>query len=511
LKLNWFDRITMPLAPKWTLARMKARHYEAAQATRRTSGWHRNTGDANATTSRSIIELRLHARDLCRNNAHAKKAQHVIANNVAGWGLVPKADGPDREQNVIATAKWKAWAGSTECDSEGGMKFAGIQHLTMKSVVESGEILIRRRFRRPEDGLAIPLQLQMLESDFIDSGKDGMKGPAGGQIIQGVEFDMIGRRVAYWLFEAHPGSGLLTTGQSKRVPAAEIIHVFHKLRPGQVRGVSWFAPVIVPLKDFDEFEDGTLMRQKVAAMFAAFVTDTDGTGSAIGEQDESDPLIESFEPGMVVQLPDGKSVTFANPPATPDDKFTERTLRRIAAGLGVTYEDLTGDYSQSNFSSARMARLSHWGNVHDWRENMLIPLLCDQVWRWAMEAAAIAGMISEPMPADWTAPPMPMIEPDKEGLAYSRLVRNGTMTYSQMIREQGGDPEAHLDEYQADQKMLDDRKIQLDSDVRAVSAAGLTQVRVGLGGGKPTGEKDEADRAADEFLERTILELEADS
>ncbi len=507
MKLNWFDRLMLPLAPQWTLGRVRSRaavelvvrHYEAAQASRRTSGWHRNSGDVNSGMARAGIELRMHARDLTRNNAWARRAQHVIANNVAGWGLVPKANGDKRDRNLEATALFNKWANSTLCESEGRHTFAGIQHLVMKSVPESGEILIRRRWRRPEDGLPIPMQIQILEGDYIDSGKDGLKGVAGGPIIQGVEFDMIGRRAAYWLFDAHPGSGL-ASGISRRVPATEIAHVLYSERPGQVRGISWFAPAIVPLKDFDEFEDASLMRQKIAACFAAFVTDNDGQGTAIGEQSTTDPLVETLEPGMVVQLPEGKQVTFGNPPNTTDDKFTERTLRRIAAALGVTYEDMTGDYSQSNFSSARMARLSHWGNVHDWRENMLIPLLCDQVWAWAMEAAVFASLIPEAMPAQWTAPPMPMIEPDKEGLAYSRLVRNGTMTYSQMIREQGGDPEAHLDEYASDQKMLDERKILLDSDVRAVSAAGLTQVRVGAGGDAPP-PVDPADR---EFTERAL-------
>ncbi len=513
MKVTLFDRILSAVAPKWALSRVRnraaidvfKRHYEAAQPSRRTTGWHRNLGDVNSGMARAGIELRTHARDLIRNNAWARKAQKVIANNSVGWGLVPKANGEDRERNLEATALWKKWANSTECDSEGRYTLAGIQHLAMKSIAESGEVLIRRRTRRPVDDLTIPLQLQMLEADYLDSGKDGMKGPAGGQIIQGVEFDMIGRRVAYWLFDAHPGSGF-SSGISRRIPASEILHIFYAERVGQVRGISWYAPVIAPLKDFDEFEDASLMRQKIAACFAAFVSDQDGSGTAIGEQSAANPLVETLEPGMIVQLPDGKQVTFGNPPNTVDDKFTERTLRRIAAGLGVTYEDMTGDYSQSNFSSARMARLAHWGNVHDWRENMIIPLLCDGVWAWAMEAAVLAGEIPEAMPAEWTAPPMPMIEPDKEGLAYSRLVRNGVMTWSDMIREQGGDPEAHLDEYANDMKMIDDRKIKLDSDVRAVSAAGLTQERVGLAGGRPPGEKD-AEREADERMLGAITDI----
>ena len=145
-----------------------------------------------------------------------------------------------------------------------------------------------------------------------------------------------------------------------------------------------------------------------------------------------------MEPGMIANLPVGKDVKFGNPPTVTDSKFADRNLRKIAAGLGVSYEDLTGDYSQVNFSSARMSRLAHWANVRDWQWNMLVPQLCDGVWAWAMEAAQIEGLVGAELPtAEWTTPPMPMIEPDKEGLAYQRLVRNGVMTHDAMVREQG--------------------------------------------------------------------------
>jgi capsid protein len=42
-------------------------------------------------------------------------------------------------------------------------------------------------------------------------------------------------------------------------------HIFKVKRAGQARGPSWFGPVILRMKDLDEFEDATLMKQKVAA------------------------------------------------------------------------------------------------------------------------------------------------------------------------------------------------------------------------------------------------------
>jgi lambda family phage portal protein len=498
--LTTFDRLTLAIAPRWTLQRVRARvaaaqlarHFEAAQPGRRTSGWTRNRGDANAVAGVALAELRLHARDLIRNNGWARRAQRVIANNTAGWGIVPRPKGPSAAR---AKELWDAWADSPQCESGGRLTFYAIQALAMRCIPEAGEILIRRRLRRPEDGLPVPLQLQVLEPDHLDTAKDLPTSAAGGPIIQGVEFDLIGRRAAYWIFPEHPG-GSRSTGVSQRIPATEILHVYFPDRANQVRGLSWFGAAIVPLKDLDEYEDAELLRQKIAACFAAFVTDVDGAGGALGEQDPDDELIETFEPGMILQLPPGKQVTTANPPTVVESSFTTRNLRRIAAALGVTYEDLTGDYSQVNYSSARMGRLAHWANVYDWQYNMLIPQLCMGVWQWFVEAAALSGALPDGGTADWTTPPMPMLDPGQEGKAYRDLIRSGIRTFSEVIREQGGDPVQHMDEIAEDNKMADERGIKLDSDPRRMSAAGLTQERVGLAG--KASKKDEADPEAED-------------
>lgn len=501
--MNAFDKFTAAFAPRWTLDRVRARaaltvtrNYDAAQPGRRTSGWTRNRGDVNALLQVAGAELRNHARDLLRNNGYTRRAQNVIANNVVGWGIVPKTLDPE------AAALWRAWADTTECDSEGRHTFAGLQSLVIRSLVSDGEVLIRRRPRRPDDGLSIPLQLEVIEIDQLDTSKTEPVGPSGGRIEMGVEFDLLGRRSAYWIFSDHPGNASGgVVGVSKRIPASEIAHVFQTERPKQARGASWLATAIVPLKDLDEYEDAELVKQKIAACFAAFVTDPDGSASPIAALESgttnSGAQVESFEPGMISHLPPGKAVTMANPPGVTNDAFTIRNLRKIAAGLGVTYEDLTGDYSQVNFSSARMGRIVHQAYVRNWQSTVMIPQFCGAVWRWAMSAAAQAGDLGVVPLAEWTAPPLPMIEPDKEGLAYSRLVRNGVMTFSEMVREQGGDPDAHFAEYAADQKRLDSLGIRLDSDVRAVSQAGLTQERVGLA--KPATPGASEEKNSDDF------------
>lgn len=495
-RVSWWDRLLVGVAPDYGVRRLRARaaaatverHYEAAGGGRRTTGWRRYGSDANAAAWAALPALRELSRDLRRNNGWARRGVQAITNNTIGWGIRAKAKAENPELAKRALTIWDGWADTSGCDFAGRMPFAGVQKLVMQTVVEAGEALVLFVPAEAADGLTIPLRLRVLEPDHLDTSRDGTTRD-GTTLVQGVEFDALGRRVAYYLFPTHPGATRVQGKfESVRVPASEVLHIFNVDRPGQVRGVPWLAAAIAKLNDFDDYEDAVLMQQKVAACFGAFVHDVDGASTPLGQEDATDERLEELSPGQIQYLPPGRDITFATPPAVSDHgSFTATNLRRVAAALGVTYEDMTGDYSQVNFSSARMARLAHWANVHDWRWNMVIPQLCDGVWRRAMGLMGILEGWPEQPGVEWSPPPMPMLEPDKEGMAYSRLVRNGLMSLPAAIRERGEDPEAVLQEIAEANARLDALKIILDSDPRRTTSSGGTQ-----GGGDQVAASDAA-------------------
>jgi len=471
------DRAIGWLDPRRQVSRTQARiavkilnsHYDAAGDSRRTHGWKRPGGDANAVSGLSLQRLRDSTRHLVRNNGHAQSAIQSIIDDTVGWGIKP----------AVKHEAWTRWAESTDIDADGRCDFYGLQHLVMRTIVESGECLIRRRWRRPSDGLALPMQLQVLEPDFIDTSQHRALSN-GGKIIRGVEFDAIGRRSAYWLFREHPGSttimgatSLLT--RSAPVPASEIAHVFRIERAGQVRGAPWFAPVLLRINQFDELADATLMKQLVAACLSVFVSDMTGTGNYLGDSDEDDDSYDRLAPGLIKHLKPGESVTTIDPPTVreyPD--LATVTLREIAAGVGSTYEGMTGDFRQLPFSASRGSRLQHWERVQGWRWRMLQPQFLTPAWTWAMQAAALMGMES-PRTTTWTAPGLKTVDPEREGLAANRLIRSGLSTRSEILREYGYNPADIIDELAADNEEADARGLVLDSDPRYMTQAGQLQ------------------------------------
>ena len=494
---KWVENAITAVSPSWALRRQEARTqvarastvknlYEGASfsAAAPPAGGHPLT-DANAETRvRQSLRLRAVARDLRRNSALATKACLTITANVVGAGITPTVRAATDTRQKAVSALIKRHFESTDCDADGRHNLYGLQALAMSAIVESGEVLIRRRIRRPSDGYALPFQIQVLESDFLDTNVDGQL-PNGNFAAQGIEFDLRGQRVAYYLFPVHPGS--ISLGQTagyrgQRVSADFVSHIYRVDRPGMVRGVSWFAPVIVRLKDFQDYIDAQLLRQKIAACFGAFVQTQDGAAPEYDEQGRplqvspSGLTVEGLEPGAIQYLREGETITFPNPPTVQDfDAYSRVTLREIAAGLGVTYEALTGDLGVASYSGGRLGHLEFDRYIDQWRWQMLIPQMMDPVQAWTQDAVAAVTGSTEPFNLSWTPPERILIDPSTENDASKEAIRNGLSSRSEEIRKRGLDPEALDREIFEDNKRADELGLIFDSDARQVSGRGVSQ------------------------------------
>lgn len=448
--------------------------YEAAQGGRRTSGWNRSASDANTGVGVSLRILRGHARELCRNNGYAAKAKNIIANNTIGWGIYPRFYGPVSKRTMATIrAMYREWADGNGCDFNENKNFSAIQKLIMRTTVEAGECLVIRKI---EKNNPFNFSLQTLEGDYIDGTKDGYPVKnSGKRIVLGIQLDERGKRESIWLYGEHPGSNLISStgryGLSEQHNFKDICHIFEEDRPGQLRGITWYSPAIVTMKDLDEYKDATLMRQKIAACFAVAVTDNTNN-PVLGNQKDID-MPETLEPGMILRLRPGKTVESMNPPTMTDhDSLNKNYLQDIAAGTRCTVEDLTGDYKNMPFSAAKLSRISHWGYVRNHQYEMMIPSCLTKISEWLNFALMFKGVITKPISIAWTPPPMPIVEPEKEALGYARNIRTGLMTYSEALTEMGRDPEEFFEEYKKDIEILDKLGIVLDSDARQRTQSG---------------------------------------
>lgn len=482
------DKLISAVSPTWGLQRMQARahlglvlrHYEGGKHSRRTEGWRAPGSDANEAARSTLFMLRNRCRDLYRNNAWAGRGIRVMTQAVVGTGIMLRfADSEgrplDSSRGDELRSAWSQWALSKEIDADGRNNLYGLQRLAQRTLEQSGELLIRRRWRRPSDGLTVPLQLQLLEGDYLDRTKDG-EGLAEGTRervyrVNGIEFDMVGRRRGYWLFRDHPGSGFLRDLRSVFVPASEILHVYRVDRPGQAVGIPPLASAIVRTRDLDEFEDAWLMRNKIAAMFAGFIRDSADVDILGGTQKKNPDgtVSDTLEPGTLEVLPPGKDITFTDPPELSGySDYTNSQLRAIAVALDVTYEQLTGDLRGTNFTSGRMGWITHHQAVEDWRWDVLIPGFLDEAFAWFLLAYELAGgRLPDDVVPRWTPPRREMISPTEETAAAIRQVRAGLSSYSEALRENGYERDEVLDELESDMEAIRSRGLMLETDAAA--------------------------------------------
>jgi lambda family phage portal protein len=466
--LNWLERAIGFVSPSIALKRQQAilhtehlRSYDAASRGRRTESWKATGTSSNTEILTAATTLRNRSRDLSRNNPFAKKAVQSISNNTIGTGIRAKVSANSKGAKKRLHDAWIGWADKTACDNEGRKTYYGIQKMVMRAVIESGDCLILKRI---DKDAKIPLKLIVLEIDHLDMNKNDASADKDGNFnFLGIRFNKKGQRIGYWLFDSHPGEyRSFTNLTSKLVPANSVIHVFEQLRPAQQLGVPFGVSSFLRARDMDEYNDAQVIRQKIAACYSVFIQTDASIGTAVERAE-----MERVEPGIIQQLGAGETVSFGQPPTVENFAEFHRTIMQgIGAGFGTTYENITGDYSNVNFSSGKMGHIEHHRNVEDWQWNMIIPQLNDPIWEWFIEAADLAGVSTAGAGAEWTPPRREMIDQAKEVKGILGAVRMGLMSVQDAIREQGYDPEEVIEEMAEWNKILDEKGIILDSDPR---------------------------------------------
>ena len=485
--------------------------YDAgAGSGRRQSAWLTTSSGVNTTVTAHAATLRNRARDQIRKNPWAAQAVDRFVANAVGTGIKPQSRHPEEETRETLHEEWLGWTDRSDPEEVGD--YYEQQALIVRSIFESGEVFARKLKRGPADGSGVPLQIQVLEADHVPLSENRLAGN-GNIVIAGIEFDALGARVAYHMYREHPGEFIAQRPRGwelERVPAAEILHLFGRKRPGQVRGAPHLASVLARLHSIDQFEDAELLRKKIAAMFAAFITPAvrdDGTPLLEGTPDSKGVAEITLEPGATQVLPAGAEINFSAPAEVGGsyDPFMQWNLHAIAAGAGVTYEQLTGDLSGVNFSSIRAGLLEFRRAVEQFQHNVPVHQLNRPIWGLWLEQAALAGVIDisdylankrDYLRVKWVPQGWRWVDPEKEQKAAVRSVRAGFTSRARIASEQGEDIEEIDAEIAEDQARAKRLGLVFDSDAAQVSQTGATQAKPAgseIPEGLPSDAEDEAD------------------
>jgi lambda family phage portal protein len=392
---------------------------------------------------------RARAAALYMNAAQGRRIVEAWTSALVGRGWQARSQHPDRATAARLNDAFEAMANP-------------VLPLIARSLVRDGEAFVHLRatdgrltvnvysdgpfahLRATEDGGLVPVMLDPAQIDpALTRPLDG-----GARIEQGIELGPDGDVRAYHVLREVPGTGFAPY-ETVRIPAADMLHCYDPLFPGQVRGLSWLAPVLLKLADRDALADALLMQAKVGALLTGFVRDPEGGAAGFaGEGGAAGALNVALEPGAMRILPPGADVSFSPQPQGLRDAtaFLAATDREIAAGAGLTYEQLTGDLGAANYSSARVGLLDFRRRAEALQRHRIEGQVLRPLWRRWIDVQTLAGLIpADPMAqADHRAvrfigPGFDWIDPEAQVAAEVLAMQNGLKSREEIVAARGRD------------------------------------------------------------------------
>ena len=454
--MNVLDTIIGWISPQagvkreaWRRSLEEMRSYDAGDGRRINSGWYVPYGQSAEQTDRYYREtVRERARDLERNSDMANSLIGAYKRNVIGLGWTLQARTDDEELNTQIEAAWKKWCKRRNCDVTQTQSLMQMGRMAVERKKVDGGILFKKCYQR---GGIVPLKLQALEVDELDTNVTNPK-HKGNRVVGGIEYDQYNRAAGYWIRQyAIDG---FETRDPMYVPEKDMIFLFTKRRPSQIREMSDLAPTISRIRDANEFMTAVSVKQRIEACLSVFIKRETPPVGGIGRASMTKEPRVSYDgkmltPGMIKELNAGDDIQTVNPngQATDAAQYIKLQQRLIGAGQGLSYEATSRDMSQSNYSSARQGIIEDEQTYIEDMELIKEGFL-DEVYESFVISGVLCGLFIIPhfwehkeeyLRHEWVAAPKRWIDPLKETNAMRTALQTGQKTFQQACAENGLD------------------------------------------------------------------------
>lgn len=466
----------------------RADAYEATSAKPRVADWEQTAYGPNAALDSAHV-ARARSQDAVRNNPWIRRALKLTVSHLIGCGIQPRPKIADKGLRAEVLELWNDWA--ADADADGVLGFYALQAAASRARYESGEVFIRLLWQRRDSGLAVPLQLQLLESDLLPL---GLNTPSP-NVRQGIERDRHGRRAAYHFYREHPGERWIAPSPTNtlRLPAAEILHHYVPDRPGQLRGVPEGLSTLYRARSLEHYENAELTRKRnksrfsgaiwkeqpednpltdaqanptltalqqqlsgveTSADYRANVPEAIAAAAALREQiviEQEKKTFIDIEDGYMLQLGMGERIELFGGDTGNAGllDFLRGQLRGVAAGWGVPFELLAGDYADTNDRIMRVILNVFYRELETLQDHFITQAL-QPIYRAWLNAAVLSGALNIPgyfanprafQRCEWRPQAWNYVNPLQEAQTKILKIRNGLVSRAAVVAEDGWDVE----------------------------------------------------------------------
>jgi len=453
--MNWLDRTIAWLSPESAYKRLgyrqavdSMRSYDAAGDDHLNAGWRAVNAKAESTDGMYRDTIRARSRDLERNSDILESVVLAFERNVVGGGFKLQAKTENEELNTNIESLFKLWCRPKNCDVTQQQSFSEIcQMLIRRQKVDGGIIVVLRYI---DDGI-VPLSLQLYEVDDLDT---MMPTTTTKKIVNGIEYNAYNRPIAYYLKKYDAYGNYI--GTSERIDAKDVLFLFKKKRPSQLREMSELSSTLPRVRDMNQFMEAVSVKERVAALLAVLIKRvtpggvTGPVGRGNGQSDKRNGYTgKMLTPGMMMELNPGDDVHVVQPPAQAANsaEFIRLQQRLSGSAQGISYEVAARDMSQVNYSSARQGLLEDQ-KTYLMQQQFLIDHFLIPVYESFLESAILVGMVSikdfhskkdSYLKHEWVAPGMKWIDPLKEANANRVALETNQTTLAEIAGNTGND------------------------------------------------------------------------
>lgn len=504
------DRVLQRLG----LQRMPARQprrlvaFGGASTSRHFRDWLPWTESPDGETKHILRFVRARARQLARDDPHAAGFLTAVSDNVVGpdgrqlQAKVKTATGKLVEPTNRAIERaWRTWGYPETASADGMDSWVDIQRLRIEAIARDGECLIQRL--RGFDN-SFGYALRFIDPDLLDETYNVPAAPGRNEIRMGIEIDQWNRPVAYHVWNRYASDQSGTPRERVVIPARDIIHSFLRYRPNQLRGITWFAPVLTRLYRLDRYEQFSLEAAGVAAAKMGFIKNTQLAAieafdwseelSADENGKKPEPKYMDVEAGLIAELLPGQEFEAFDPtqPSTTHEMFTGVVLRGIARGLNVSTLTLTGNAKEFNFSSMRGALIperDHWRALQQFEITHFDRVVYADWLPMALVSGALrldSRLASNYQDVVFKGRGWQHVQPREEIEAIERRLKLGLTSRQREAAAIGADYEELIEEQEHEQEFADEHGVDVSgSDAPAAAASAATDPPTDPSTGEP--------------------------
>ncbi|WP_323162854.1 phage portal protein [Stenotrophomonas maltophilia] len=454
---------------------------QSGEMSRLTGDWPTQPVNADWIVTRYQRALVARSREQAVNNDIMRAFLRVMRLNIVGpegirfYSQAMRGDRPDMRARAAINAAWAWWGRKENCDVAGTLSWLGMQRTVIDTVARDGEVFVQFVFGA--DAGPAGVALRMIDPQRCPVEYDRKDLPDGRFIRQGIEFNRYGKPLRYHFVDddAENGEHGYSLGGRKysTVEAGDIIHLFVQEFPGQKRGMPWASTGLYRAKHTQAMEDAAVVNARVGAAKMGFVEFDEGFGPDLAEGDD---LYIDAEAGAFPVLPQGARIKEFAPqyPQGEFAPFTKHMNRSFATGGGVSYHSLSGDLEGVNFSSIRHGTLEEREGFKE-RQEWMREGFQERVFEAVFPRLLLAGLVKDDkgsalpaarrtdfMACRWQPRRWTWIDPQSDVNAAEKWKNNLLESPSQLIREEGRDPDQVFAEIGQDIKAMQEAGIPLE-------------------------------------------------